>query len=166
MGAVTEVYRASTTITISPENVASSSTFSAGVESAVYDNTTNKDQDVIISGKWTVGTTPAAGNVLVYVFAALDDTPNYPDVFDGTASAETLTTANVGAGFLKLAANMPVDVTTSNQAYYCTFSVAQLFGGVVPPKFGLFITHNTTVNSNSTAGNHVWKATGVSFSVA
>ena len=31
----------------------------------------------------------------------------------------------------------------------------------MPPRFSLFITHDTGVNSNSTAGNHVWKATGV-----
>jgi hypothetical protein len=44
--------------------------------------------------------------------------------------------------------------------------VAQLFGGVLPPKWVLFVTHSTGVNSNTTAGNHVWKATGVSYSVA
>lgn len=167
MGAVTTVYRASATITISPENVASSATFVAGVESNVQDNTSNKDQDVLVGGTWTAGTTPTVNTqVLIYVGAIRDDAPVYPDVFDGTASAETLTSAGVGAGFLKLAAVLTVDATTSNRVYDCLFSVAQLFGGVMPPKWFLFITHNTGVNSNSTAGNHVWKATGISYSVA
>jgi hypothetical protein len=165
MGAITTIYRASSTITISPENVATSSSFTSGVESNVYDNTSNKDQDVLISGKWTAGTSPTAGNVLVYVVAAMDDSPTWPDVFDGTSSAESITSANVGAGFMKQAANMPTDAT-SNQSYFCTFSVGQLFGGLLPAKFVIFVTHNTAVNSNSTAGNHAWKASGVSYNVA
>lgn len=167
MGAVTTVYRASTTITISPENVASSSTFVAGWASGVIDNTSNKDQDVLVGGTWTAGTTPTVNTqVLIYVGSVRDDTPTYPDVFTGTSSAKTLTSAGVGAGFLKLAAVLSVDTTTSNRVYDCLFPVAQLFGGVIPLKCFLFITHNTGVNSNSTAGNHVWKATGISYSVA
>lgn len=168
MATVNIAYRASSTITIAPENVASSSGFTAGVESGVYDNTTNKDVDVLVAGVWTSGTTPTVSTqVLVYVFAIRDDTPTYPDVMDGTSSAETVTSAGVGRGFLKLAAVADVDSTTSNRAYDLgPFSVAQLFGGICPPKFGLFITHNTGVNSNSTAGNHVWKATGVNYTVA
>lgn len=168
MATVSIAYRASSTITIAPENVASSSGFTAGVESAVYDNTSNKDVDVLIAGTWTCGTTPTINTqVLVYVFAIRDDAPFYPDVMDGTSSAETITSAGVGAGFLKLGGAAQVDSTTSNRAYDIgPFSVAQMYGGVCPPKFGLFITHNTGVNSNSTSGNHVWKATGVSYTVA
>lgn len=163
---MTTTYRASSTITIAPENVATSSTFVAGVESNVYDNTSNKDNDVLIAGTWTVGTTPTINTqCLVFVFAIRDDAPAYPDVMDGTSSAETVTSAGVGSGFLKLGATIIVDSITSDRAYGVgPFSVAALFGGVCPPKFGLFITHNSGVNSNSTAGNHVWKATGVSYS--
>lgn len=168
MATVNISYRASSTITINPENVASSSTFVAGVESDVYDNTTNKDVDVLIAGTWTCGTTPTANTqVLIYVVAVRDDTPTYPDVFDGTHSAETVTSFGVGQGFMKLGGVLNVDSTTSNRAYDCApFSVAQLFGGVCPSKFVLFVTHNTGVNSNSTAGNHVWKATGITYTVA
>lgn len=168
MATVNISYRASSTITIAPENVATSATFVAGVESAVYDNTTNKDVDVLIAGTWTAGTTPTINTqVLIYVFAVRDDTPTYPDVMDGTSSAETLTSVGVGQGYLKLGAILSVDSTTSNRVYDCApFSVAQLFGGICPNKFGIFITHNTGVNSNSTSGNHVWKATGVTYTVA
>lgn len=168
MATVNIAYRASSTITVSPENVASSATFVAGVESGVYDNTTNKDVDVLISGVWTCGTTPTANTqVQIYVIAVRDDTPTYPDVFDGTSSAETATSAGVLSGFAKLGAILNVDSTTSNRAYDCgPFSVASLFGGVMPSKFVLFITHNTGVNSNTTAGNHVWKAQGINYTVA
>ena len=166
MSTVSISYRGSTTITISPENVASSATFVAGVEGAVQDNTTNKDVDMLVGGTWTAGTTPTANTqVIIYVGAIRDDTPTYPDVFDGTASAETLTSVGVGQGFLKVGAVISVDTNTSNRAYDVLFSVARLFGGVMPNKWFLFITHNTGVNSNTTAGNHVWKATGISYTV-
>lgn len=168
MSTVKIAYRASTTITIAPENVASSAAFVAGVESAVYDNTSNLDVDVLIAGRWTCGTTPTVNTLCnVYVFAIRDDTPTYPDVMDGTSSAETVTSAGVGAGFLKLLGSLVIDSTTSDRAYdFGPASVAAAFGGVLPSKFGLFISHNSGVNSNSTAGNHVWKATGVQYTVA
>jgi hypothetical protein len=159
-------YGASQTITISPENVASSSTFVAGVESAVIDNTSNKYVDAMVGGLWTCGATPTANTqVLIYVGAVRDDAPTYPDVFDGTASAETLTSVGVGQGFLKLGAVINVDSNTSNRGYDVNFSVAQLFGGIMPPKWFLFITHNTGVNSHSTAGNHIWKYTPIYYTV-
>lgn len=167
MATVKIAYAASATITVAPENVATSSTWVAGVESAVIDNTSNLYVDAIVGGLWTAGTTPTINTqVLIYVGSVLNDTPTYPDVFDGTSSAETLTSVGVGRGFLKLAAVLDVDSTTSNRAYYCTFSVAQLFGGVMPLKWFLYIAHNSGVNSNTTAGNHVWKLTGITYTVA
>ena len=63
----------------------------------MYDNTSNKDLDVLVGGVWTCGTTPTINTkVLIYVFAPRDDTPTYPDVMDGTSSAEALTSAGVG----------------------------------------------------------------------
>lgn len=167
MATVNIAYAASATITVAPENVATSSTWVAGVESAVQDNTSNKYVDAIVGGLWTCGTTPTINTqVLIYVGSVLNDTPTYPDVFDGTSSAETLTSVGVGRGFLKLAAVLDVDSTTSNRAYYATFTVAQLFGGVMPLKWFLYIAHNSGVNSNTTAGNHVWKLTGITYTVA
>lgn len=168
MATVNIAYATSTTITIAPENVASNSTFLAGVESNVIDNTTTKYVDALVGGRWTCGTTPTANTqCLIYVGAVRDDTPTYPDVFDGTSSAETLTSVGVGQGFLKLGAVINVDSATSNVAYDVgPFSVAQLFGGIMPNKWFLFITHNSGVNSNTTAGNHVWKYTGITYTVA
>lgn len=167
MATVNIAYAASATITIAPENIATSTTFIDGVESNVVDNTSTKYVDVLVGGTWTSGTTPTANTqVQVYVFSIRDDAPAYPDVFDGTSSAETITSVGVGHSFLKLGAVLDVDSNTTARAYTCLFSVAALFGGVMPPKWGLFITHNTAVNSNSTAGNHVWKYTGITYTVA
>lgn len=163
----TPTYTATATITIAPENVASSSTFVAGVESTVVSNLSNKYSDVWVSGKWTAGTTPTANTqVQIWVYAPITDdlasSVTYPDVIDGTSSAETMTSAGILQSGLKLGAVLNVDSATSDRTYPCApFSVAALFGGRMPTRWGLFITHNTGVNSNSTAGNHAWYYTAI-----
>lgn len=168
MATVTVSYAAPASITISPENVASSSTWVAGVESDAISNATNLYVDALVSGFWTCGTTPTSGTAVnVYVYAQHDDTPTYQDVFDGTSSAETVTSASILAGATRLLGSIVIDSATSNRAYYLApTSVASLFGGQLPKRWGLFIAHNSGVNSNSTSGNHGWKYTGVKFDVA
>jgi len=173
MATIKEFFPAgSVTITVSPENAASSSTFVAGVESTAIVNTTNLDLDHQVAGFWTAGTTPTVNTqVQIWVVAPYSDdiagSAAWPDVFDGTSSAETVTSAGVLQGLGRLAAILNVDATTSNRNYYCApFSVAALFGGFLPSQYVLFITHNTGVNSNTTAGNHVWKYLRVQATVA
>lgn len=167
MSSVKTEYAASSNLTITLASLATSSTWLAGRESTAVDNTTNKYLDYLLSGKVTVGTTPTSGTeIRVYVAALMDDS-TYPDVFDGTDSDETVTSAGVGAGFLRLAAVLPVGATTSNVAYHFgPVSVAALFGGAVPKKFVAFVTHNTGVNLNSTGGNHQITVTPVYATVA
>lgn len=163
MADVKTAYGSSSALTISPASLATSSTWLAGVESDAVSNTTNLYIDYLLAGKITVGTTPTINTeIRVYVVGTRDDTPTWPDVFDGTASAETITSAGVRDGFAKLAAVMAVDATTSNREYpFGPVSIASLFGGVMPKQFVVFVTHNTGANLNSTAGNHVVSITPV-----
>jgi hypothetical protein len=156
------VYGTPTAATITLASLASSSTWLAGAESTAIDNTTDLFLDFLLDGKVTVGTTPTANTeIRVYVASVLGD-GNYPDVLDGTGSAETVTSAGVGSGFLKLAAVMLCDATTSDRTYpFGPVSVASLYGGLCPRKFVIFVTHNTAVNLNSTAGNHFVYTTSV-----
>lgn len=162
MSTSTVNYAASAAIACGVASLATSSTFVAGRESDVVDNTTNKYLDALLSGKVTVGTTPTVNTqILVYVFGLVDDT-EYPDVMDGTDSAETLTSVGVGQGFLKLAATLAVDSTTSDRTYpFGPISVAALFGGILPKKWGCFVTHNSGVNLNATASNHELNYVGI-----
>jgi hypothetical protein len=148
-------YAASSALTITLASLATSSTWLAGAESDAIDNTSNLYLDYLLAGKITVGTSPTASTeIRVYVVALAEDA-TYPDVFDGTGSAETVTSAGVGSGFLTLVRRILVDATTSNQAYWFgPVSVASFFGGVLPKKFVIFVSHNSGVNLNSTAGNH------------
>jgi len=164
----TLAYTGPTTITIglATTPLASSATFVAGRCSAEIDNTSNLYQDVEVQGLVTVGTTPTVNTqIQVYVWGSYVSTATTAlDTIVGTDADKTITSAGVAMGFLKLAGVGVVDSTTSNRGYYIgQFSVAQLFGGNMPQFWGLFIAHNTGVALNSTAGNHVWKYTGVKY---
>lgn len=158
-------------ITITLASLATSATKVAGRESTVVDNGTPKYDDFLVSGQITVGTTPTVNTQIeVWVYAPLKivtGTASYP-----VATSTALTGADAAATFeidqknqLKLAGVANV-IATSDRAYSFNFSIAQLFGGVVPIKWGLFVTHGTGVNLNATAGNHWFHWTGVTYTSA
>lgn len=149
-------YIASSGLTISLNSLATSSTWLTGRQATAVDNTTNKYLDYALSGLVKVGTSPTANTeIRVYVVSMADDT-TWPDTFGASDAGVTVTSAGVGSGFLKLAAVMLVDATTTGRVYYFgKVSVAALFGGVCPPKFAVFVTHNTGVNLDASAGGTI-----------
>jgi len=157
MADVKLVYGSWAAVTISLASLATSSTFVAGRESTAIDNTSLLALDYLLSvEKITVGTTPTAGTEIRVYVAGLVGSAVWPDVLDGTDSAETFTTASILDSSCVLAGRMVCSATTSNVAFpFHPISVASLFGGVCPSKFVVFVAHNTGVNLNSTAGNHV-----------
>lgn len=135
------------------DSLASSTTWVAGWESAVIDNTTNLYVDALLAGRFKANNTaPTAGQIQVFVGAILEDTPTYPDVFDGTGSAETITSADIRNSILRPAAAIITD-TTSNRIYeFAPVSVASLFGGIMPPKWWVFVAHSMVQTLNVTTG--------------
>lgn len=142
--------------TITLASLATSSTLLAGQESTAINNS-SLYLDYLVGGKITVGTTPTANTKIeVWNYATNDETPTYPDVFDGTDSNETATTAEIKRGALKLMKVLDVVSTTSDIAQWMgPVSVAACYGGVLPSHHGLFVVHNTGANLNATGGNHV-----------
>lgn len=141
-------YGTPTDITITLASLASSSTWVAGRESTAVDNTTNEFLDVLVSGYIKAGTSPTAGNLEVWIYAQLDDTPSYPDVMDGTDSDETCTSRDVMFAGMRLGARI-VTTTTSDFVYpIAPFSVAALFGGQMPRRWGVFVTHSMVAAIN------------------
>jgi len=137
------------------DSLAASSSLVAGLESNVITNTYD---DVLLSGRFKANnTSPTAGLIQVYVGSLLNDT-EYPDVFDGTMSAETITSVDIRNAILVMAAGIVTD-TTSNRIYeFRRRSVAALFDGVMPPKWFVFVTHSMvqTLNATTGAGGQVW----------
>lgn len=152
-------YGTTTTITAAIASLASDTNLLAGIESAVIDNTTDGFDDIILSGKATTGTSPTASRQ-IEVWAVAWDSNGWPDVFDGTTSSETITSADIKSAICKPVAIMPTNNTSDRTYSFSGVSAKQVFGGVLPSKFVLFIVHNTGVALNSTSGNHEFRYQG------
>lgn len=137
------------------DELASSTTYVAGWESPIIDNSSNLYDDIFVSGKITVGDTSvtAGTQIRVYAVGMLDDS-NWPAPFDGTASAETVD-ASVFPFHGKLGAVISIDDVENKVYYFGPFSLANLFGGVCPAKCCLFITHATNDALAGAGGNQV-----------
>ena len=147
-------YPAASDLTITLASLASDTNLLTGRESATIDNSTNLYLDILVSGKITAGTSPTASrSIEVWAVGSWDGT-NWPDVFDGTESAETITSADIKANVCRYVAQMATANTTDRTYHFGPVSLASAFGGTLPPKIVLFVTHSTGVALNSTAGNH------------
>lgn len=169
MADTTPKYAANDAVTITLASLASSSTWLAGREGNEEDNTSVKYDDVEVSGKITVGTTPTINTLInIYVYGSDVSLATTPiDVLDGVDSAETLTNTGILYSAIKLGVSIPVPATTSDVPYaFAPFSIASLFGGNMPKFWGIFVSHNTGVNLNATGGNHVIAFHGINKTIA
>lgn len=145
-------YVADAAFTMDLSALASSSTWLAGRESTWITNSSNY-LDVEITGSFISGTTPTSpAEHRLYYLKSTEDTPTYPDVFDGTDSAETLTNTNIRDSLLLGWSGTAS--TTTNVTYPCisALTLAQAFG-VVPKNYGLFFTHAHTAALKTDAAN-------------
>jgi hypothetical protein len=154
-----------TALTITLASLASSSSWLTGQASTVVDNTSNKYVGAKVSGQIRTGTSPTAGGqILIYAWEVLkiaSSTASFPiattTAFTGTDAAATFELEQKTV--LKLAQAITVNGTTGRD-YGFNFALEPLFGGWMPLKWGLFVTHSTGVNLDSTAGNHWIHFTG------
>lgn len=152
-------WSASAALTITIAGLATSATLVAGVESTAIDNTANKYPDILLAGKITTGTSPTGnpGTIAIYVYGSYEDTPIYPDVLDGTNSAETFTSVAILQSALRLVAVISTSTTSNITYWFGPTSIALAFGGRMPKFWGVFVTHSTGVNLHATGGNHaIW----------
>lgn len=166
MANIKNVYGTQATLTATLASLASDTNLLAGRESTAVNNTSDLNIDFLLSGKITTGTTPTdVREIRVYVYGQVETTPTYSDVLDGTDSDETITSAGIRDAALKLATVIQTNNTSDRTYWFGPISVAALFGGVVPPRWGVFIVHNTGVALNATGGNHALWAMPVYQSV-
>lgn len=142
--------------------LAASSTLVAGYETNVVNVTTisgGPPIDILLSGQFkAAAANPNAGQIEVWVIASENDVPNWPDVFDGTASAETVSSRNVLFGCGRLVAAISGDSVNSRIYSFAPTSLASLFGGVLPTHFVVFVTHNiqSTTSAWGTGDNFIY----------
>jgi len=152
-------YGSKTTVTAAVASLASDTNLLAGIESSVIDNSTDGFDDILLSGKSTTGTSPTASRQ-IEVWAVAWDGANWPDVFDGTTSGETITSSDIKNSICKAVAIMSTNATSDRVYHFTGVSLRAAFGGELPSKVVLFIVHNTGVALNSTAGNHEFSYVG------
>lgn len=154
-------YATASALTWTPESLANGS-YDA---SAVVDNTSNLYADVLVGGKITTGASPSSGGVLtIYAYGSWDGT-NYTAGVSGSDGG----TPNAGEeSLIQLyrVATIVVDATSNHTYEWGPVSLAQVFGGVMPPKWGLAVYNGSGVALNATGGNHETKYTGVTYTTA
>jgi hypothetical protein len=153
-------YGSKTTLTAAVESLASDTNLLAGIESSEIDNSTDGYDDILVSGKVTTGTSPTASRQ-IEVWAVAWDGANWPDVFDGTTSGETITSSDIKNSICRAVAIMSTNATSDRVYHFTGASLRQAFGGELPSKIVLFIVHNTGVNLNATSGNHELSYVGI-----
>ncbi len=149
-------YATASDLSMTLASLASDTNLLAGQESSAVDNTVDGRRDYWVSGKVMTGNSPTASrSIQVWAVGAMDSSGSlWPTVFDGTNSAETIPLAEIKNAVCKFVAEMATTSTSNQQYDFGPVLVSSVFGGDIPPKFVLFITHNTGVALNATAGNH------------
>lgn len=159
-GDVKIIYAASAALTqTNLDGLSSSTTHVAGWESDAIDNSTNKYLDYQINAVLQVESAGlSAGEIRMYLVAELNDT-TFPDVFDGTESAETVTDTEIRDAICRLAAITVTDTNASRIYPIQCPSAAAVFGGRIPRKFVIFITQSTGTTLETTGDpNQVYVA--------
>jgi hypothetical protein len=121
----------------------------------------------MLEGKIRVGTTPTANTQInIYVWGRYASLASQPlDVLDGTDSAETFSSVGVLSSLLTPPIVLQVDSATTDRDYWLQpTSVASKFGMIMPPFWGIYVTHNGTAALNATGGNHVLTYTAINWS--
>ena len=132
MSDIKQAFGSSGAITITLNSLASNS--AAGRESDVIDNGNNKFLDALVTviaqiGSGSIGNDKCA---YIYVYGSEDGT-NYTDNATGSDAAITLRDPTN----LRLAA--VISIPTQSLTYKVVFSIAKLFGGVMPRKWGIVV---------------------------
>ena len=149
-------YGTSVSITMTGiEDVDASSTWIGGWTSNSVNNTSTLAVDYLVSGQFTTeSTSRKAGYIFVYAYAAFNDTPTWPTIFSsgtaGAVGAASFTDVEERDSSLRLLAALTVDDTASAVYAFPPTSIAQVFGGVVPPYWALWVT------SDAASGTADW----------
>ena len=135
MANIKQEFGTSTAITITLNDLASSAT--AGRESTVVDNSTNKFIDALVYVTVNVGAGTPANGKCAYIYAyGSEDGTNYTDNATGSDAAITLRDPTN----LRLVA--VISMPTASLTYKVVFNIASAFGGALPRKWGIVVRNH------------------------
>ena len=165
-GDLKQKYAASVALTVTNLHglASDSGSYLAGWSSLGYSNLSNNYLDYLYGGTFTThASNRAAGDVRVYVIAALNDTPTWPATASGTIGTEgalSFTDTEERDSLCRLLTVLTADTTASAILTFPPTGIAQLFGGFVPPYHALFVTQNvstTTTSGLAAAGSAIYQ---------
>jgi len=142
-------YSASTAITCG------ASTDATYRQSTAIDNTSNLYDDVLVLAQFSTGTITGNKQQIIYCYGGVGTT--YEASVTGSDANYLATTTPIS---LPVAYVVPTPV--SNTSYAVVFSVAQFYGGALPPKWGLVVQNDGTGAITTQAFNY----TGITYTVA
>jgi len=147
-------YASAYDMTVTLASLASDTNLLAGREGDAISNLTDRVLDYLVSGRIMTGTSPTdARSIQVWAVGSWDGTL-WPDTFTGLDANRSPTSANHRNSITRFVASMATN-NTSNVSYaFGPVSIASVFGGVVPPKWTLWVVHDTAVALNATGSNH------------
>lgn len=131
------------------EDVDSSATWIGGWTTNSIDNTSTAAIDYLVSGQFTLeSSNRSTGTSYIYVYAygCFLDSGTWPDIFssgtEGSVGAAAITDAEERDSGMRLIAAIACDDTASAVMTFPPTSIAQAFGGSVPPLWALWVTSN------------------------
>jgi hypothetical protein len=132
-------YATSAALTITLNSLATSAT--AGRQATVIDNSTNLYDDALVTAivSTSASALAAPNAVNIYVCGSEDGT-NFDEDTAVMGASDAAYTIDAPTN-LRLAA--VINCSTSSKVYNKIFSVAQLFGGVMPRKWTVVVVNNT-----------------------
>lgn len=126
-------YASSASITITLNSLANGN----ARESTAIDNSTNLYLDAHVRVSLSAGSVSGSAQALIYAYGS-EDGSVYPDPATGSDAGITLENPTV----MRLAGVIPTP--TSSKVYESdVISIARLYGGVLPRKWGLVVVNNT-----------------------
>lgn len=158
-------YAASQALTVTNlHSLASSATWEGGWTSAAIDNGTTEYVDVYLAGTFTThASNRQAGSINIWAYAALNDTPTWPDLFsagtEGTEGTATVHDTEQRDSGMRFVASITVDNGASEVYTFQPVSIASLFGGILPDQFAIFVSQNaatTTAAGLAAAGSALY----------
>ncbi len=143
-------------------SLADSST--AGRESTVIDNSSNKFLDALVAGRIKTinsGSIASPSCVFIWVYATADGGTTYTDTATGSDAAMTANSPN------QLRLLGVINCAAINTTYKGgPWSVAACFGGRLPEKWGIFVQNDSGTSLSATEGDHDFWYQGVYQTVA